>query len=245
MRIRIKFTKKGPMRFVGHLDFVRTLQKIFRKSNIPIAFTEGFSPHPIFSIAAPLAVGVTGEGEYLDLELTHDITVEGLLTALNACCPDGLCFTSAVEIDKKEPAAMGIVSASSYVITVKTAPLSKIEPGAGCLQAEDGAPATPLTEDGIGNFINQESIIIKKMTKSGKYKDMDLKPGIFEMRLEGERIFLTLATGSTFNIKPEMVLECLCSHIGAAYNPFDYQVHRTELYYGEAEHIPMSVPTMQ
>lgn len=221
MRIRIQFTKNGPMRFVGHLDFVRTLQKIFRKSNIPIAFSEGYSPRPIFSIAAPLAVGVSGEGEYLDLELAQDVPLDELMKTINACCPDGLMMTGAVEIDKKEPAAMGIVSASSYRVTTKP---------------------EQFTAEQIEAFLNQEAIVIKKMTKSGKYKDMDLRPGIFEMNWEQDGIYVTVATGSTFNIRPEMVLEALCGFVEVQYNHFDYKVHRKELYYGEAPHTPLSVP---
>ncbi len=69
MRIRIKFRKFGVMRFVGHLDIMRYFQKAMRRANIDIAYTEGFSPHQIMSFAAPLGLGLTSDGEYLDIEV--------------------------------------------------------------------------------------------------------------------------------------------------------------------------------
>ena len=57
------------MKFIGHLDIMRYLQKVMRRADIPIAFTQGFSPHMIMSFANPLGVGVTSDGEYFDIEL--------------------------------------------------------------------------------------------------------------------------------------------------------------------------------
>ena len=66
MKVRIKFTKEGPMKFVGHLDTMRYFQKAIRRAELPIAFSGGYSPHMIMSFAAPLGVGVTSTGEYFD-----------------------------------------------------------------------------------------------------------------------------------------------------------------------------------
>ena len=73
MKARIKFRKYGVMRFIGHLDVMRYFQKAMRRAEIPIAFTGGYSPHMIMSFAQPLGVGVTSDGEYLDIELKEDI----------------------------------------------------------------------------------------------------------------------------------------------------------------------------
>ena len=58
MKVRIKFTKEGPMKFVGHLDTMRYFQKAIRRAELPIAFSGGYSPHMIMSFAAPLGVGI-------------------------------------------------------------------------------------------------------------------------------------------------------------------------------------------
>ena len=69
MNIRIKFQKYGVMKFIGHLDIMRYFQKSMRRADINIAYSEGFSPHQIMSFAAPLGVGITSDGEYLDIEV--------------------------------------------------------------------------------------------------------------------------------------------------------------------------------
>ncbi len=69
MKIRIKFSKQGNMRFIGHLDIMRYFQKAMRRADVDIRYSEGFSPHQIMSFAAPLGVGLTGSGEYLDIEV--------------------------------------------------------------------------------------------------------------------------------------------------------------------------------
>ena len=62
MKVRIKFTKLGSLRYIGHLDFMRAIQKIIRRSDVQAAFTKGYSPHLILSFAAPLGVGLEGTG---------------------------------------------------------------------------------------------------------------------------------------------------------------------------------------
>ena len=68
MKIRIRFRKYGVMKFIGHLDTMRYFQKAMRRADVDIRYSEGFSPHQIMSFAAPLGVGITSDGEYLDIE---------------------------------------------------------------------------------------------------------------------------------------------------------------------------------
>ena len=70
MKIRIKFSKQGATKYIGHLDLMRYFQKAMRRADIAIRYSEGFSPHQIMSFAAPLGLGLTGSGEYLDIEVT-------------------------------------------------------------------------------------------------------------------------------------------------------------------------------
>ena len=69
MKIRIKFAKTGVMKFVGHLDVMRYFQKAIRRAELPIAYSEGFSPHMLLSFASPLGVGISSTGEYFDMVL--------------------------------------------------------------------------------------------------------------------------------------------------------------------------------
>ena len=69
LKIRIRFSKQGPIKFVGHLDMVRYFQKVMRRANVDIVYSQGFSPHQKMSFASPLSVGVTSQGEYFDIEV--------------------------------------------------------------------------------------------------------------------------------------------------------------------------------
>ncbi len=225
MRVRLKFSKLGAVKFIGHLDIMRCFQKIFRQANIPLAYTGGFSPRQVFSIAAPLSVGVTSEGEYLDLELESPMVLSKIIEQVNACCPKGLVILSAIEIDDTEPAAMASVSASKYVIE------------------QNGLV---ITTEQITEFAKQETIMIRKKSKKGTMSDLDIKPGIYSVTvkdtLDEHKIIMTLATGSVFNIKPDTFLQAFCDYLGVVYNPFDFKVHREELYHSDHKMISLSVP---
>ena len=90
MRIRIKFRKYGVMKFIGHLDMMRYFQKCIRRAGIDIAYSEGFSPHQIMSFAAPLGVGATSDGEYLDIEVLSTKSSGQSLQALNETMAEGV-----------------------------------------------------------------------------------------------------------------------------------------------------------
>ena len=93
MKIRIKFRKYGVMKFVGHLDIMRYFQKAVRRANIDICYSEGFSPHQIMSFAAPLGVGITSDGEYLDIEVHSTKSTKEMLETLNATMVEGVEIT--------------------------------------------------------------------------------------------------------------------------------------------------------
>ena len=76
MTFRIKFAKYGVVRFIGHLDVMRYFQKVIRRSGLPVSYSQGFSPHQLMSFALPLSVGVTSDGEYMEVEFEEDKLVE-------------------------------------------------------------------------------------------------------------------------------------------------------------------------
>ena len=102
LKARIKFRKYGIMRFIGHLDVMRFFQKAMRRANIPIAFTGGYSPHMIMSFAQPLGVGLTSDGEYLDIELTESISSEDAVRQLNEVSVEGIEILSFVQISDEK-----------------------------------------------------------------------------------------------------------------------------------------------
>ena len=74
-RYVIKFTKGADIKFIGHLDLMRTIQRIIKRSGLPVEYSKGFNPNMALSIAQPLSVGVYSDGEYLDLVLTESLGV--------------------------------------------------------------------------------------------------------------------------------------------------------------------------
>ena len=94
MKIRIKFRKYGVMKFIGHLDMMRYFQKAMRRAEIDIAYSEGFSPHQIMSFAAPLGVGITSDGEYLDIEVHSTRSSIESVKALNDTMVEGVEIVS-------------------------------------------------------------------------------------------------------------------------------------------------------
>ena len=142
MKVRIKFTKVGALRYVGHLDFMRTFQKIIKRSGVLAVFTRGFSPHMIMSFASPLGVGLESLGEYVDFEMAYrdpyeltkielqrmsqlniendelpDVPPEAvIINMLNSECPDGVRILSVKRIEEAKGKAMALVSASDNVV---------------------------------------------------------------------------------------------------------------------------------
>ena len=104
MKARIKFRKYGALRFIGHLDVMRFLQKVMRRAEIPIAFTGGYSPHMIMSFASPLGIGLTSDGEYFDIELTEAIDSKTAVKRMNEVSIEGIEIISFRKIpdDKKQ-----------------------------------------------------------------------------------------------------------------------------------------------
>ena len=90
MKIRLRFSKRGQMKFIGHLDMVRYFQKVMRRSEVDVAYSEGFSPHQKMSFAAPLSVGVLSRGEYFDLEVNSTESSKVMLERINAQNAEGV-----------------------------------------------------------------------------------------------------------------------------------------------------------
>lgn len=211
MLIRIKFAKEGAMKFIGHLDLIRNFQRLFKKSGFPIAYSEGFNPHQIMSIGAPLSVGVTSAGEYMDVKVTEDIDLEAYCHVLNEHTPQGLIILQMTKLPPKAKSAMALIDAAKYKVT---------------LLGQD------ITLEMIDTFMNQDSIIIHKKNKKNVMKEIDIKPGIFHIALSEENtLVLLLATGSSMNIKPDIVIQSLCDANQLEYHKFGYAIHREEIYY--------------
>ena len=119
MKIRIKFSKHGNLKYIGHLDFQRYFQKAIRRAEIDIAYSTGFSPHQIMSFAAPLGVGLESNGEYMDIEMNSFSGSKDIISRLNAVQAEGIQILSAKVLPEGAGNAMASVAAAGYTIRFK------------------------------------------------------------------------------------------------------------------------------
>lgn len=212
MKVRIKFSKNGPIKFIGHLDVMRYFQKAIRRAEIDIAYSQGFSPHQIMSFAQPLGVGVESEGEYVDMELNSAASSQDVLERLNAVMNEGIQIKSVKRLPEGTMNAMASVAASKYVISLKEGYNFGIDFWGQCTKVSE-----------------QEKIVIVKKTKKSEI-EMDLKPAIFDMSIEGDQLMMLVDSSSAGNMKPGLFLEEVCRVNGVEYNPLAFAIRRMEMY---------------
>ena len=212
MKARIKWSKNGVLRFIGHLDVQRYFHKAMMRAQLPVSFSKGMSPHQMMSFAAPLGIGMTSEGEYVDVMFDETLPGKEMIARLNAVMNEGIQILDLKEIDEKEKHCMAVTAAADYLVTFRKgyyyteAFLKRTEP-----------------------FYFQETIPILKKTKRSE-KEVDISSLILEIREQGEGIFMKLVTGSSDNLKPQLVMEAFCNYLGYDYNPMGFQYHRLETY---------------
>lgn len=223
MKIRIKFRKWGAMKFIGHLDMMRYFQKAVRRAKIDICYSEGFSPHQIMSFAAPLGVGITSDGEYFDIEVHSTKSTGESIRALNAAMVDGVEVIGYVLLPDQAKTAMSLVTAADYQLSFKEKDTIYTKSQWQKLVAEHFTGA-------------QEFRIVKKTKKSER--ELDLKPLVYSFEVRGTEdspeFFLSVSTGSSDNIKPELVLSSLYERLGLDYQPQKIRIHRIETYTTDA-----------
>lgn len=191
MRLRIKFSKHGPVRFIGHLDVMRYFQKAIRRAQIDVAYSGGFSPHQIMSFAAPLSVGLESNGEYMDIEVNSITSCHEVMERLNAVGAPGIEVTSVILLSEKAGNAMASVAAASYTVYFREGREPKLNIG----------EALPV-------FLEKEQIPYQKETKKG-LREIDLKQGIYELEWRDDHFHMLVDASSAGNIKPIQIIEAL------------------------------------
>lgn len=118
MNLRVKFNKKGYLKYISHLDMMRLFQRAFRRGNIPIKYSQGFNPQPKMSIASPLALGIESEEEFMDIELYEKVSEKDFIEIMNSELPEGIRVLDISYVDDKNVVS-SIVGWSYYEIRVK------------------------------------------------------------------------------------------------------------------------------
>lgn len=220
MRYLTKFTKEENIKFISHLDVLKTIQKNIRRAGLPVEFSQGFNPHMNTSIAQPLSVGVYSSGEYMDMVLTTEVDEKEIVDKLNETAPSGIKYISATAIpytegEKKVPQAMALIDAARYTIKVKYSDLSALE-------------------DEMNKLLETKEWITIKKSKKGE-KEVNLRTFIkdFSFWIKDEYLVLNvlISTGSREHLSADLLVSYIQEKTSDAVLDAFVNIKREEMYF--------------
>ncbi len=118
-RLRITFEKGEPIKYVAHLDLLRAWERILRRARAPLAYSQGFNPHPKITIAMPSPVGCTGAQEELDIILDEPLAAPELQARLEQTLPPGIAIVSIAAVPLRAPARPSMIRRADYWVTLR------------------------------------------------------------------------------------------------------------------------------
>lgn len=176
MKKRLFFNKYDDMKYISHLDLLRVMDRLLRRSGVPIKYSQGFHPRPKISLGNPISLGTEAFNEPMDIELREDMTNEELMKRLNSKSVLGFEFTKVIDIDGKTSIA-DEYKEMRYEITGDPSSLEKLY-----------------------NLLSQDEILLIK-EKKGKVETKNLKPRIKFFEKKGDMINLIIE-----NMSPNSLL---------------------------------------
>ena len=222
MLIRMQFRKTRAGRFMSHLDLMHTWERVIRRSQLPLGFSQGFNPHPKMNFASALAVGTTSDAEYMDLDFTEELTLDQIKEALYPAIPPAFEVTDMKVVRGKVPSLMSIIQRATYTL--------RLEYVTEVTQAE--------LDDAVASFWNMEENIIYRYKKDSKDKKaVNIRPGVYTIDLRLEEgtdnkhavLDIVVQSGNDGNIRPEEVAYGLMN-AGMPLVQQVVRIHRTGLY---------------
>lgn len=157
-RIRIRYAKRGPLRFTSHRDFARAFERAVRRAGIPIAYSQGFSPHPKISYASAAPTGVASEAEYLEVGLQAPVDPDQLRLALDAALSPGLDVLAAV-VDRGGPSLADRIDASHWRIELDGVELAVVHDAVARFSAETDVQVERLMKQGWRRFDARAAVV--------------------------------------------------------------------------------------
>ncbi len=226
VNIRVKFKRGEEVKFISHLDLMKVFERAIRRARLPIAYSQGFNPHPGMVFGLPLSVGVTSDAEYGDFEITDDsLPINDFIERLNAQLPAGLEVMAAKPRESKQN-IMATIAASEYVVVVGTE-----------FECDEKS-----LENSIKRYLSQKEIVVKKKTKSG-IKDTDIRSMIYDLDFELQplgdfniiKLSMLVSAGSKANLKPELLVDSFFEMLGESFE-ID-RIHRSKLFVKAGEEL--------
>lgn len=229
VRYLIKFTKDSEIKFISHLDLMRTIQRIIKRASLPIDYSRGFNPHQALSIAQPLSVGTYSSGEYMDMGLREELDCEDLKSRFNSNCPKGIEILEIskvpeVENVKKVPQAMALVDLADYTIKIRFNNIDKVE-------------------DELKELLAMPQWNTMKKSKKGE-REVDLKSMIKDFKfwtLEDKLVIKArINSGSREHLSPELLADYIKSNVENVDTEAFVDIKREEmLAYKEDKIVPL------
>lgn len=219
MRYLVKFSKEKDIKFVSHLDLLRTIQRVVRRSQLPVEYSKGFNPHMSTSLAQPLSVGMYSTGEYMDIVLTEEVTESKIIADFNNSAPAGVRLLDAALVKeagegKKVPPSMALVDAAKYIITIKYSSTEK------------------LSEE-LSNLLEQSEWNIMKKTKSGE-KLVNIRGMIrdFSCTIENGSVRITalVSSGSRENLSADLLAQFIKNNTAGIKEDAFVDIMREDMY---------------
>ncbi|MGO0121769.1 TIGR03936 family radical SAM-associated protein [Desulfothermobacter acidiphilus] len=220
-RYRLVFAKEEPVCWVGHLDTVRLWEQALRRSALPLAYSEGFSPRPRLVFAAPLGVGVRGKAELVDVFLTAFLPPQGLREELAPHLLRGLTLLDVRRIPVEVPSLASLVAAALY-------------------RAEGELPGVTAAAAGeaVRALLAATSLPWRRRSPKGE-KEVDLRPGLkkLSVEVEGDRVRLEMVvtTGQKGSVRPEEVVAYFLQSGGWDTEPEDFIYQRESFFLQQGE----------
>lgn len=205
-RLHITFGKYGSLMYIGSLDMAKVWERVLRRADLPIFYSQGFSNRPRIQVAAQLPLGVTSECELLDVSLREKLdTLDDIPKQLMSVSPEGLVVHGVINVPIDIPAPQTLIRTAEYRIE-----LDEISPD-------------ELTKR-VDDLLARERIIIES-ERNGRRSVTDLRPMIHELRIgEDGILYAHLDTGERGNLRPHDVME----HLGISDHVV--RVHRYRLH---------------
>jgi radical SAM-linked protein len=155
-RLRIRYAKRGRLRFTSHRDFSRAFERAIFRARVPMAYSSGFNPHPRISYAGAAPTGSASEAEYLEIGLAEVVDPAAVHGALGEALPDGLDVVEVVESPGGSLA--DLLEASHWVVDL-AAPVEEAAAAVAAFLATDAVPVQRMTKKGLREFDCRAAVV--------------------------------------------------------------------------------------
>ena len=217
MLVRIKYSKLGDISYISHLDIIKLMERIVRRTGLKLSYSEGFNPHPKTAFSPALQLGVQSHCEYLDMEFDEAVEEDLLIQKLNEKTVEGINFIEAKILTDKVDSLVAFITHSRYEIAVDEEDENKIS----------------KIISAINKINNTNEMLLTKKTKKGNIKEYNVKEYIgtidFERKSDGLSIFADICSGSVKSINPKKIIE-LVESLGDL-SGIEYDLIKLETYH--------------